>query len=131
MEDEKIDVPLIRPKKSKGKTVEYIQMSVKDIIKNNDVELKNSKKSNMIINDKKTSDIEFVNEDTLISQVVSSYPSTLWIFSQAGMHCIGCPASAFESIKDGCLAHGMNDVEINLLIKRLNEHISAENKKGD
>ncbi len=131
MKDDIIRVPLIKPKKKKGQDVEYIDKKVGELI-HEDQRSKIKLESNLknINKQQKVSDtVLFVDENTLISQVVSSFPSTMWIFSQAGMHCIGCPASAFESIKQGCLAHGMNDSEIVDLIKKLNEHIKSENTK--
>ncbi|MFH0927502.1 MAG: DUF1858 domain-containing protein, partial [Candidatus Micrarchaeota archaeon] len=43
--------------------------------------------------------------------------------TEAGLHCIGCPASSFESLWDGCAVHGMPDEQIEGLIKKLNERI--------
>jgi hybrid cluster-associated redox disulfide protein len=40
---------------------------------------------------------------------------------EAGLHCIGCHMSAYETIEQGCLAHGFSKKEIDDLIKKLNE----------
>ena len=39
----------------------------------------------------------------------------------AGLHCIGCSASQFENLEQGCKGHGMSDEEISELIKKLNK----------
>jgi hypothetical protein len=46
---------------------------------------------------------------------------------------VGCPASSFEGIGDGCAVHGMDEETIDALIKKLNERIAqieAEKEKG-
>ena len=43
------------------------------------------------------------------------------ILFEAGLHCVGCPMTAQENLEDGCKAHGMNDKEINELMKKLNK----------
>lgn len=30
------------------------------------------------------------------------------ILMQCGMHCVGCPSHAFESLEDGCAVHGLD-----------------------
>jgi hybrid cluster-associated redox disulfide protein len=114
MKDDIIRVPLIRPKKKNDQNVQYVDKKVEDLLCKNQIpKIKKGNDLKKINKEQKVSDtVLFVDENTLISKVVGSFPSTMWIFSQAGMHCIGCPASAFESIKDGCLAHGMSESEI-------------------
>ena len=34
------------------------------------------------------------------------------ILMQAGMHCVGCPASAGESLEQACAVHGLDADEI-------------------
>lgn len=43
------------------------------------------------------------------------------ILFDAGLHCIGCFASQFENLEQGCKGHGMSDEEIDELIKKLNK----------
>ncbi len=40
--------------------------------------------------------------------------------AQAGLHCAGCSASAWETLEAGMAGHGMNDSEITALLERLN-----------
>ena len=46
---------------------------------------------------------------------------TVEILTDIGLHWIGCFASQFETLEQGCKGHGMSDKEIDELIKRLNE----------
>jgi len=46
---------------------------------------------------------------------------TVEILTDIGLHCIGCFASQFETLEQGCKGHGMSDNEIDELIKKLSE----------
>ena len=50
----------------------------------------------------------YVNEKTLVGEVVSAYPETAEVLFGIGMHCFGCPASQAESLEDAAAVHGMN-----------------------
>jgi hybrid cluster-associated redox disulfide protein len=39
------------------------------------------------------------------------------------LHCIGCRVSAVESIENGCKVHGMDDAQIDALVKEINKSI--------
>ena len=40
-----------------------------------------------------------------------------------GLHCIGCGVSAWETIEQGALSHGMSKKEIDKMIDGINEAI--------
>lgn len=65
--------------------------------------------------------MEYVNEKTLIGEVVNTYPETVDILLGIGMHCLGCPASQAESIEDACAVHGIDSQEI---IEAINSKIA-------
>ncbi len=46
---------------------------------------------------------------------------TVEILTDIGLHCIGCFASQFETLEQGCKGHGMSDNEIDELIGKLNK----------
>ena len=52
-----------------------------------------------------------------IGEFVEKYPNKVDILLNAGMHCLGCPASQEETIEEACEVHGL-DVED--LLKALN-----------
>lgn len=67
----------------------------------------------------------YVNEKTLIGEIVTQYPETIEVLMEAGMHCLGCPASQAESLADACAVHGLNPAPI---INALNEKIAQSGK---
>ena len=55
-----------------------------------------------------------------IIDVVQEYPSTIPVFMQHGLGCIGCALARSENIREGALAHG---IDVEALIKDLNESV--------
>jgi hybrid cluster-associated redox disulfide protein len=68
-------------------------------------------------------------KDTL-GEIISKNPEVASVLGKAGLHCIGCHVSAYESIEDGCKAHGMNDKEIDELVKEANKKVLEVDKLG-
>ncbi|QRV21967.1 DUF1858 domain-containing protein [Lacrimispora saccharolytica] len=62
-----------------------------------------------------------VTKDTLIGEVLQADQTTAPFFFEMGMHCLGCPASAGESLEEACMVHG---VPVQELIDKLNAHMS-------
>jgi len=63
-----------------------------------------------------------ITKDFKIEDVVTQYPETMMVFMKHGLHCVGCHVSAFESIEDGAMAHGIN---VDALVADLNKVISS------
>ncbi len=62
-----------------------------------------------------------ITKEMTIEEVVSQYPETMMVFMRHGLHCVGCHVSAFESIEEGALAHGIN---VDALISDLNKVVA-------
>ena len=67
--------------------------------------------------------MEYVNEKTLIGEIVNTYPESIEVLLGVGMHCLGCPASQAESLEDACAVHGLDPV---VVAKAVNSAIAAE-----
>ena len=67
-----------------------------------------------------------ITKDIKIEEVVKQYPETMMVFTKHGLHCVGCHVSAFESVEDGALAHGIN---VDALVDDLNKVISSRKQK--
>lgn len=59
-----------------------------------------------------------IEKDTKIGEIVENAPEKVEILLDAGMHCLGCPASQAETLKEACLVHG---IEVEELIEKLNQ----------
>ncbi len=54
-------------------------------------------------------------------EILGKHPEAAEVLFSSGLHCIGCGMAMYESLEDGCKAHGMNKKEIEELIKKLNK----------
>ena len=63
-----------------------------------------------------------ITKDMTISQVLEVSRATAPVFFAMGMHCLGCPMSAGETVEEACGAHG---VDVDEIVKKLNEAIQA------
>ena len=59
-----------------------------------------------------------INKDMLIGEILETNPELAPILMEAGMHCLGCPASAGESLEEACLVHG---IDVDELVEKLNQ----------
>ena len=58
------------------------------------------------------------NKDTKIGELLEKAPEKVDLLLQAGMHCIGCPASQGETLEEACMIHG---IDVNDIVDELNE----------
>ena len=56
-------------------------------------------------------------------EVLQKHPETAQVMLKFGLHCIGCHAAAFETIEQGCIAHGMKEEDIKKMLKEMNEAV--------
>ncbi len=62
-----------------------------------------------------------VTKDSIIGELLMQDRGIAAILMQSGMHCVGCPSSAGESLAEASLVHGM-DVE--KLVKDINAYLA-------
>jgi hybrid cluster-associated redox disulfide protein len=58
-----------------------------------------------------------INKNMTIGELLEKAPEKAEILLEAGMHCLGCPASQAETIAEACEVHG---IDVEELIKKLN-----------
>lgn len=49
-----------------------------------------------------------ITKDMGLGEVIQRFPQTMHVFGKYGIHCIGCSMSAFETVEQGAMAHGIN-----------------------
>ena len=59
-----------------------------------------------------------IKKEMTIGELLEKAPEKADILLEAGMHCLGCPASQAETIEEACEVHGIDVEEI---IKELNK----------
>jgi len=65
-----------------------------------------------------------ITKEMPIGEVLQKYPETFEVFSEHGLHCVGCAIAHFENIQQGAEAHG---IDVKKLVDDLNKKI--KNKK--
>src|SRR3989344_4024267 len=72
-----------------------------------------------------------ITRDMTIEDVFKRFPSKsqklAQLMTNAGLHCVGCSASTFETIEQGMAGHGMTQKDVNSLVNELNQ--SLEDKE--
>jgi len=61
-----------------------------------------------------------VSKSMTLGEIVQNFPHAGALLAEAGLHCIGCHISAFETLEQGCRAHGLSEKEIDDLVKKIN-----------
>ncbi|MEG0874153.1 MAG: DUF1858 domain-containing protein [Clostridiales bacterium] len=49
-----------------------------------------------------------ITKDMSIGEIVEKWPTTVDVFKQHGMGCLGCAIAHFESVGEGAMAHGID-----------------------
>ena len=53
-----------------------------------------------------------ITGDMIMGEILKIHENAGDILMESGMHCLGCPASQMESLKDACAVHGLDVEEI-------------------
>lgn len=64
-----------------------------------------------------------VTKDMLIGEILMVDRGIGEILMQSGMHCVGCPSSAGETLEEASLVHGM---DVNKLIEDINTYLASK-----
>ncbi|PJA40292.1 disulfide oxidoreductase [candidate division WWE3 bacterium CG_4_9_14_3_um_filter_34_6] len=67
------------------------------------------------------SKIKKITKESNIAEIVNEHPEVVEVLTAFGLHCVGCFASAFDTIGEGAQIHGMIDEEIDEMIKEANK----------
>lgn len=58
-----------------------------------------------------------ITKDMTIGELIMAKPDVAPILLEAGMHCLGCPASQGETIEEAAMVHGF---DVNDLLAKIN-----------
>ena len=58
-----------------------------------------------------------IEKTTKIVELLEISPEKANILLDAGMHCLGCPASQAETLEEACMVHG---IDVEELLEKLN-----------
>ena len=63
-----------------------------------------------------------ITKQTVIGDLLKIDIQLARFLMQIGMHCIGCPASAGETVEEACAVHGVDADE---LVEQMNNYLEA------
>lgn len=59
-----------------------------------------------------------IDKNMRIGELLEQFPEKADILLEAGMHCLGCPASQAETLEEACSVHG---IDVEQLVEELNK----------
>mgnify|MGYP001040080562 FL=1 len=59
-----------------------------------------------------------IDKNMKIGELLEQFPEKADILLEAGMHCLGCPASQAETLEEACSVHG---IDVEELVQELNK----------
>lgn len=59
-----------------------------------------------------------ITKEMTIGEILQVAPDVVPVLMEAGMHCLGCPASQAESLEEAAMVHG---IDIDALMKVIEE----------
>jgi hybrid cluster-associated redox disulfide protein len=62
--------------------------------------------------------MKMITKETVIGEIVQKGDKYIEILINAGMHCLGCPASAGETLEEACAVHG---IDVDSVLEELNK----------
>lgn len=62
-----------------------------------------------------------ITKQTIIGDMLKFDQGIALVLMQSGMHCVGCPASAGESLEEACMVHGLDADEV---LKAVNDYLA-------
>ena len=63
-----------------------------------------------------------VNKDTTIGEVIQIDAGVIPILMGIGMHCVGCPSSAGETLEEAAMVHGIDG---DMLVEEIQSYLDS------
>ena len=63
-----------------------------------------------------------VTKDTTIGEVIQIDAGVIPILRGAGMHCVGCPSSAGETLEEAAMVHG---IDSDMLVEEIQSYLQS------
>ena len=63
-----------------------------------------------------------VTKDTTIGEVIQIDAGVIPILMGAGMHCVGCPSSAGETLEEAAMVHGFDS---DMLVEEIQSYLQS------
>lgn len=67
-----------------------------------------------------------ITKQTTMGDMIEYDRGIAVILMEAGMHCVGCPASIGESLEEACQVHGLDSDKV---LKNIQEYLANKDEK--
>lgn len=64
-----------------------------------------------------------ITKQTAMGQMLAYDIGIAAVLMQAGMHCVGCPSAAGESLEQACVVHGLDSDQV---LRAITEYLAAK-----
>ena len=64
-----------------------------------------------------------ITKEMTIGEILRTNPDVAPVLMEAGMHCLGCPASRGESLAEACMVHGVDCEE---MVGKINAYLASK-----
>lgn len=73
--------------------------------------------------------MEQITKKILINELIEKHPQVAEILTTYGLHCVGCHFASFDTLEDASTIHGIDEEEIDLMVKDVNMVLSREDEE--
>ena len=67
-----------------------------------------------------------ITKQTTMGDMIEYDKGIAVILMEAGMHCVGCPASIGESLEEACQVHGLDSDKV---LKDIQDYLASKDEK--
>ena len=66
-----------------------------------------------------------ITKEIPINDLINNHPDVIPVLMGYGLHCVGCSFASHDTLETGARMHGMNEEEVEMMIKDVNATIKA------
>jgi len=67
-----------------------------------------------------------ISKEMTFAEVINKFPQAAPVMMDFGLHCIGCHVSAFETIEQGAMAHGLDEKQLGEMLEKMNKSATGK-----
>lgn len=79
--------------------------------------------------EQENSETSEIKKNIPINDLINNHPDVIPVLMGYGLHCVGCSFASHDTLETGAKMHGMNEEEVEMMIKDVNVTIKAIEKK--
>lgn len=67
-----------------------------------------------------------ISKKIKFAELIQKHPESIEILMNEGMHCFGCAMASYETLEEGCQAHGL---DVDKIVKKIETKLKEKSKK--